>query len=226
MATFGELISEVAEKIDQSLLGSKPTTTTSPAAISINRAIDYFESERFWFNEAATSITLTKGNPTVPSLPPDFLFEVENGGLAINYSNTRRPLKRISLRDYDKVNTEGLGLPYLYKVFGGQIDLYFYPDQAYTLELRYIKKYSDMTDASDTNDWTDNAERLIVAKALEDLYLDRRHSLPAGLHDQYKQKRIDEYNRLKNKTGQLSTTGVLEAEGFTYSGDKFWPIPY
>ncbi len=214
MTSFGDLITEVAEKIDQSLLGSNPTATTSPAARAINRAIDYFEPERFWFNEATTSITLTTGDPTVPNLPSDFLFEVENGGLAINFSSTRYPIQRISVRDYDRVNVEGLGLPYLYKTFGKQIDLYFFPDQAYTLELRYIKEYTNLVNDADTNDWTDNAQRLIVAKALEDLYLDSRHSLPGGLHDQYKQKRIDEHNQLKDKTGQLSTTGTLETEGF------------
>lgn len=225
MATFGDLISEVEEKIDQTLLGTSPTVTTSPAAKAINRAIKYFEPERFWFNEASTSITLTSGDPVVPSLPSDFQFEVSNGGLAINYSSTRYPIKKISVGDYDRINHQGSGLPYAYKQFGGQIDLYFYPDQAYTLELRYIKKYTDMTSVSDTNDWTNNAERLIVAKALEDLYLDRRHSNASGLYGLYAQKRQDEFQQLMDKTNQRSTTGSLQTEDVFNDGARF-AYPY
>jgi hypothetical protein len=167
MVDFGTLTSRIASKLDDNYLNSEIED-------QINISITEFQQRHFWFNEAFASITLVVGSPSLPGLPADFLFELPNGGLTINYSNARFPLKKVTPIEYDKNNRQGQGRPWMYVVRNQGIEVYFYPDLDYDLELRYIKSYPTLVNPTDTNDWLNNAERLIEYRTLADMYMDYR----------------------------------------------------
>lgn len=198
MATFGSLKTELAQKLDESYLGSQIAT-------AINRTIDYYKRDQFWFNTTSTNITLTTGSPTV-TLPSDFLYELDNSGLVINYSQSRYPLQKITALDYDSMNSEATGLPRYYRNNGNSIELYPYPDQSYTLILRYVKDYDELTSDNQSNDWT-QFPRLIVAKTLADLFMDQRKEVER--FTAYQAIAEDEYLRIRKQNAQRIATGTL-----------------
>ena len=214
MATFEELIDEITDKISQPYLGADPEKTTSRVAKAINSTIRYYAPERMWFNETTTSITLTVGNPIIPNVPSDLLYVLDDGGMAINFSNTRFPVRKVSIVQYDTQNYEGLGLPSIYKEVGGIHSLYFFPDQAYTLEMRYVRDYPDLVNVGDSNDWIIEAPRLVVSKTLQDLYLDSRQDGAGALYTSYIQKTQDEWNQLKDRNTPRISTGTLVTDQF------------
>lgn len=200
MATYGDIQSEVAQKVDETYL-------TSQISTAINRTILFYQPYHFWFNTATASITLIPNDPIVPNIPDDFQYEMTKGGLVINNSSMRYVLQRVHEVEYDCQNVQGIGLPFNYCYRNGQFELYWYPDQAYTLYLYYVRKYPDLVESNDTNDWTDNATRLIVAQTLADLYLDQRKS--KDYYDFYRSVAASELAELKQRNKRNSGTGML-----------------
>jgi hypothetical protein len=169
MATFAELVTRVVNKYK----GSSGTSFTTQAEQAINDAIEYYQTEHFWFTEGTASVTLSVGDPDVSSasgFPTDFWYVHSDGGLAVVQSNSRFDVTKVSVSEYDAMNTEGTGRPRYYRDLGNTIEVYPYPDQAYTLEFRYIKKYTALSGSS-TNDFTTFAPQLIEARALAMLFL-------------------------------------------------------
>jgi len=214
MATFGELKSRIAAKLDESYL-------TSQIEQTINSVIDFYEDEHFWFNTARPTITLTSGDPIVP-LPTDFLYEVDDGGLTINFSKTRFPIKKVSPLQFDSVNAEGTGIPYIYVVRAGTMEVYFIPDRDYDLEFFYVKSYPDLTLDGESNDWTINADRLIEAKSLSEIFLERRHSTGGNsLYETFLGKADQEFQKLVTLSTQRFATGDLTTENIIDRGDIY-----
>ncbi len=207
MATFGELQTEIAQKLDQSYL-------TSQIATAINRTITYLQPYHFWFNTDTATITLTVNDPLVPDLPTDFQYEITDGGLVVLNGQVRYILKKVHNPQYDVANVQGQGLPYIYANKNGNLYVYFYPDQAYTLYLNYVKKYVDLSGDNDTNNWTDNATRLIVAQCLADLYLDQRKS--KEYYDFYQARANNEMKELQRRNKRRIGTGELVIDSALY----------
>lgn len=213
MATFGDLKTRIADKlIDDSL--------SSQIATAINNAIKYYQHERLWFNEVSEEITLSSGDPVVPDIPDDFLYEVPERGLVISYNGLRYPLHKVSGGEYDAMNNETEAMPCVYASRTGQIEVYPYPDQDYTLILPYLKKYDDLVSDNDSNDWTNYGERVIEAKALADIWLDYRHEPEVSAI--FGAKASDELERIKTLTNSKLTTGRLVTEDFTDIGDYYY----
>lgn len=215
MATFGELQTEIAQKLDQDYLALQIST-------AINRTITYLQPFHFWFNTATSAITLNTNDPIVPDIPSDFQYEFTSGGLVIVNSQMRYPLQKLHEVQYDLANVNGQGLPYIYCNRNGNLEVYYYPDQEYTLNLYYVKKYADLVNSNDTNDWTNNAVRLIVAQTLADLYLDQRKSKDD--YSFYKGVAQDELSDLQRRNKRRISTGQLVTDSFlTRSTDGYYP---
>lgn len=211
MATFGELQTRIAQK-----LGNQ-TGLTSQIATAINETITYYQQEAFWFNEASTTITLTEGDPLVPDVPNNFLYETKVNGLVIVYANTRYVLRKKHPVVWEQVNVEASGLPFIYKNQNQNLYVYCYPDQAYTMVLSYIKSYSELAVSGDTNDWTNYASRLIEAQTLADMWLDQGKSLDR--YATYTAKAEEEYLALKRRSDERRATDEMITEnniGVTY----------
>lgn len=214
MADFITLKNLISAKLNEDYLSTQ-------VGDQINSTIRYLSRLHFWFNESVTTIPLVVGNPVVPSLPTDFFFEVPNGGLTINYSNSRFTLTKITPIEYNFRNNEGLGLPKFYTERNGELQVYFFPDVNYNLELRYIKSYPDLVNDNDTNDWSNNAERLIEYRTLADMYLDYRKDdqMFAIYNGRYEQELLQLKKMNNNRLGSNS----LLTENINFNeGDRSW----
>lgn len=173
MTAFDALTTRVVNKYK----GSSGAAFTTQAGQAINDAIEYYQSEHFWFTEGTANITLAIGSPeltTATGFPTDFWYLHPDGGLAIVQSQQRFKVEKAKVSQYDYWNNQGTGRPDIYRELAGGIQVYPYPDQAYALEFRYVKKYAVLTGAN-SNDYTLNAPQLIEARALSMLFLSEGH---------------------------------------------------
>lgn len=213
MPTFGTLKTRISNAI-------KLTDTASLSRIgdAINRSIDFFENEHFGFNEATSAITLTADNEVVPNIPTDFEYEWQNGGLVLVDNQIHYPLQKITHEERASINSEVSARPTTYTVRNNQILLYPIPDQAYTVNLFYIKTYADLTLDTESNDWTNNAASLLQAKSLGYLYLDERHGQPMA--DRYEQQALQEKAILKTKSQKQLATGRLRVRSLNFDNGR------
>jgi len=211
VASFGDLQTSIAQKLNNANLSTEIKT-------AINSTIDFYENEHLWFQEAQSTITLTIDQPIVPNIPSDFNYGIANAGLVINDNSARFPLRKITPDEYDELNKEGQGRPLFYTSRIDQLEVYPFPDQAYSLILFYIKTYTDLVNTIDTNDFTANAPRLIEAKTLADLYLDQRHDEKISKSYEIKATRelqiLTKRSRKKIATGRLAIDSLVGQPSF------------
>ena len=213
MANFGTLQAKIADKLDRDDL-------TTQIATAINSTIDYYSDRQFWFVQGQVDIVLIPYDPIITGLPADFLFEQPSSGLVIVDNGARYPLTKISPLKYDTINNQTTGLPFAYVSRNKQLELYYYPDDTYTLELNYQKFYPDLVNSADTNDFTNYAARLVEAKSLADLYADYRHDFEK--FNFYQAIADDELKRLQSQTisklatGTLSTDNIIDTRSYYY----------
>jgi hypothetical protein len=174
---------------------------------AINQSLRYYKYRRFWFNDAEQDITLTQGNPVVPNIPSNFLQELPEGGLTIAYSTVFYPLEKRTSEVFDNENVQGLGLPYCYVYRAQQFEVYFYPNIAYTLKLRYLKDYSDLAASSDTNDFLTYADMMIYYNALSRIYAEFRED--SEMETYYTARAENEMNNVMLRSSHLVGTGSL-----------------
>lgn len=210
MANYGQLQSIIKDRLNEDYLDSQ-------IAAAINSSIDFFVQEHLWFNEGVASLTLTTGDPVVPSIPSDFNYEIRNGGLTIIDNQSHYPVRRINNIRYDAINSESNGRPYVYSQKNNELIVYPYPDRAYNLSLFYVKTYPDLVNDADTNDWTINAARLIEAKTIEDLWLNQRKDIERW--EFFKAKTDEEFVRLQRQNKRRIVTNQLVTEDLVNNDD-------
>lgn len=210
MATFGDMQTYVSAR----LLDPNNTAVSAPSVASaINDALRYWKTKRFWFNTASEDLTLTQGDPLIP-LPNDFLVELPmNDGFVVAYGSMRWPLIKKNPREYDDVYLEGgTGLPQIYTVKAGDYFCYFIPDQNYTIRVYYLKEYDDLVNPSDTNDFTDNAARLIELWALANLSAELRQD--DKMETYYRNAAQDEYKNLGVFNAKVNSPGHVSIHSY------------
>lgn len=209
MATFSELASRVVAKYK----GSTGTTFTTQAGDAINDAIEYYQREHFWFSEGVASVTLTVGSnevSTASGFPTDYWYINPNGGMALVQSNQRFVLEKISIGEYDENNNQGTGRPTVFREIGQTMQVYPYPDQAYVVEFRYIKKYTALT-GSQSNDFTVYAPQLLEARALSMLFLAQGQD-ETGMRNFWQEEERNQLMSLKRTSNARMATGNLETD--------------
>ncbi len=210
MATFGQMQTYVSARL---LDPNNTAVSSDQVANAINDALRYWKIRRFWFNTASMDLTLTQGDPLIP-LPDDFLVELPmNDGFVIAYGSMRWPLIKKNPREYDDVYlTGGTGLPQIYTVKAGDYFCYFIPDQNYTIRVYYLKQYDDMVDSADTNEFTENAERLLELWALANLSAELRQD--DKMETYYRNAALDEYKNLGVFNAKVNSPGHLSLHSY------------
>ncbi len=203
MATFGEMQTYISARL---LDPNNTAVSSSTVGAAINDAIKYWKFRRFWFNTRDDDSTLTQGDPVIP-LPDDFLVELPmNDGFVIAYGGMRWPLIKKNPRDYDDVYlTNGTGLPQIYTVKAGVYYCYYLPDQNYTIRRYWLRDYEDLENSNDTNDFTDNADRLIELWALANLMAELRQD--KEMETYYRNAAKDEYSNLGVMNAKVNSPG-------------------
>jgi len=170
MATFSAIRTKVVDRYK----GSKGSTFTTTAGEAINEAVAFYADKHWWFTEGTATVTLAEDAfelTTQVGFPTDFGYMVPEAGIAVVQSQNRYVLRQVTPEEYDRINTEGTGRPYMYRELGNAIQVYPYADRSYTVEFRYIKTYADLSGDGDSNDFTNYAPNLIIARAMNLLLL-------------------------------------------------------
>ena len=208
MATLSELRTLIGNKLaDGNLID--PTAVQIDA--QINSTIEYYETDAFWFSEDIATLTTTAGNSILGGVPADFKQEISPNGLVVVEGEVYYPLQHITPLEYDSIFiVNALGLPRSYTYRDGNFELWYTPDQAYSVRLFYRKTYANLVNDGDSNDFTNRAARLVEYKTLADLLRDyRSDETRALLYDQ----RVEiEYNKIKKETYNRTATGYLTTE--------------
>ena len=203
MATLTELQTKVSTRL---LDTSNTVVSLSQITDALNSAIKTWKYKRFWFNTKIGNITLTADSATLTP-PADFLIELPKSGFTINYGNTKWPIKKISPNMYDELDNQSNGLPRLYTKVGGVYSVYYIPDQAYTVICRYLEDYDDLASSGDSNDFTTNAEDLIMYDALAKLHGELRQD--EKMESYYAARAVNEYKILRDFTSKNTASGEL-----------------
>lgn len=202
MATFEDLKRQASLRLQDE---NNTAVSASSVGSAINSAIQYWKNTEFWFNTATDSVTLTIGDPVLPSGSVDFLYLMPRFGMRIPYQQMFWDIRKVDPMIYDGGNVQTQGLPYQYTVRNREYRLYYYPDQAYTVNLLGVKDYSDLVNPTDTNDFTQYADQMILYDALSRLTAELRTD--PTMSDYYTKRRDDEkWNALK-RTNRLNKTG-------------------
>jgi len=227
--TFSSLQAKISKKL---IDGGNTAIAVGDVQDAINDALHYWKQKSFWFNEAQVTLTMDNsaaldgsarsdpyvlgyGNsvanyPNAPVLPSNFLYEKQKDGFVIYYSSLRYRMKKISPAQLDGMSINGIGLPYAYCFRNGNYEFYFLPNLAYSLVVNYIKDYSDLVNPGDSNDFTNNADRLLYYEALARLYGENRQD--SKMESTYQAKVEREYNLLRKRTGDNVASGELSIE--------------
>lgn len=215
---FGQLTTYVSKRL---IDPNNTAVAVSDVQQAINQSIDYWKFRRFWFNEAAETVTLVAMNPTIP-LPANILCpSIQDDGFNILYGGVKYPLVKVDIPTMDSLYlSNGYGLPRWYaRMANLEYQVYPIPDQNYVTDLYQLNDYPDLVSNSDTNDFTENADRLVPLWALANLVSELRQDTP-GTGDYYRQAAQDEYRNLrvltnkKNASGKLQVYSQLNNRGF------------
>lgn len=213
MATFGQIQTKVSTRLKD----ANNTAVSAPdVAAVVNDAIEHWSKKRFWFNEFEEEVTLTVNDPALVLVTNTPLYLFQEDGVVINYSQTRWPLKKVSPSEYDRANTQGRGLPFIWTQRNNGYEVYWYPDVAYTAVVRGVKAYpefaTDGKENSQSNDFTTQASNLIMYEALSRLYAEFRQD--DKMEAYYSARVRNEYQSLKAQTRREKSTGRLQVQGF------------
>ena len=207
MATLGELRTTIGQMLQDT---SFQSISASSVNAVINQTIRYYKFRRYWFNETSATLTCTANNPVLSGIPSDFLYELQNGGMAINYSNATYPVCKTDTASYDVMNIQARGMPNFYVYRANQFELYPYPNLAYSVTLRYIKDYAALVNDTDSNDFTNIAEMQILYNALSRIYAE--YKMDSNMEAYYTSRADNEEQNLLKRSSALSGSGTLVTE--------------
>lgn len=212
MADLQTIRNRVARKVqDPDFTGS---ITAAIVDDEINRAIRFYERYRFNFNEDLADITLTADNQVLPSIPSDLSSPLYVNGLMVIDSQVKVNLIKLAPDQFFDRDQDQTGRPYYWTYRDGQFLVLPTPQQAYTLKFRYLKSYTALSLDTDTNDFTDNAEDLIMLHAVKNLYAEDKQDPESAAYYQALEdaelqsilSRSDDFN----SSGYLSNNSILQ----------------
>lgn len=210
--TLATIRSTVARKVQNPDMTG--TLTSAVLTAEINRSIRYYEKFRFNFNEDLESITLTADAQVVPSIPSNLSSPLYVNGLMLIDSQVKVNLQKLSPNEFFDRDQDQTGRPYFWTYRDGQFLLLPIPDQAYTLKFRYLKTYTALSADADNNDFTNNAEDLVMLHTVKNIYAEDKQDPESaayyqGLEDR-ELKSIMSKSDDFNASGYLSNYSILE----------------
>lgn len=196
MGTLATLKARIASELNR-------TDLTATIADQIPRAIEFYASRRFWFNEATGSATTTAGQSTVAA--PDGLRLLD--ALFITIGGQKLELDEESpavIEDWLGSNA-GEGQPTDFAKVGSSFKLYRTPNDAYTLTAVGVFDLAGFETDADSNAWTTEAEDLIAYHVVDRIARTKARNITLanearGLRDEaLSQLRAETTRRLSNR---------------------------
>lgn len=207
MTDFGRMQSRIRRELRRDGL-------TADIRHAIASAIEYYESERFWFNEGEATAQTTDGMESI-AFTTDFI-QVDrleaSGSSTTTYDLIAIPFD--DLRDVqqdDSTTSE----PDFYALFQNRI--YLDPPAIANLELRAygLKKLTEVSASASsgaTNDWMTTAEALIRQRAKADVFDNVIRN--EGQGNRMRALEMQEYRKLKGESGQRMGRGRVRKTTF------------
>lgn len=206
MTQLSVMRSRIEDYLDRSDLETQVT-------LAINRAIEYYEKERFWFNEKTgtfSTVANQKNYSSSDSIPTDMaqIDYVEVTASGKEYELTPRTYDYIK----ELIGFDMTGQPTDYAYYQENFYLYPVPNAVYTITVSYQQKYTALSADTDENDFTTDAEDLIEARSLWWLYKNIIHDNEQA--DSAKIAELDALASLRKKTYKLTATGYARPYQF------------
>lgn len=206
MANLGEIQTYISKRL---IDPAGTAVSASDVTDAVNESIKYWKMKRFWFNEVNDTSALTASDASFP-YPDDFLVPaIQDGGFVIEFGNVRYPLAKIEKPVYDNLYIANcLGLPRWYaRLADNEYKCFPIPNLAYTVIRHYLKDYNALVGNTDSNDFTDNADRLIKLWTLANLTQELRKDTEQASY--YRSAALDEWNNLKLMNSKANAAGKL-----------------
>ena len=210
MATLGDLKTRI---ISETLRDDLADDMADQLTLIIQKSIDQYAANRWWFNERLGAVVTVVGSRTAP-LPTDFRYLDEAwlqvGGVAY-------PLRLLQAVDIDSLYAASMSnsQPTDVAILGSNLYLWPAASQVWTISLRYVADVSpalDYTDDTSSNFWTNQGQDIIVARAKLRLY---RDYLSAQLQDprvvSANNQEAEAYSRLRSEHNRRLSTNHVRA---------------
>lgn len=189
MATLGDLKTRIKTEMVRTDLDDELASTL---ALHIQRACEFFADERFWFNAYIGSLSTIPGSRTVDV--PVSIRRVDR----VSIPSLLVEVREVLLTEFPDFIASSI--PQVYAYDNDALIMYPTPDQAYSLRLVGTKQIDAPVNDSDSNEWTNEAQDLIVARAKMTLYRDQFRDLEGV--EIAKSATQEELTRLKRETAR------------------------
>ena len=210
MATLGDLKTRI---ISETLRDDLADDMADQLTLIIQKSIDQYAANRWWFNERMGAVVTTVGSHVAP-LPADFRYLDEAwlqvGGVAY-------PMRLLQAVDIDQLYAASMSnaQPTDIAILGTNLYLWPAASQVWTINLRYVGEVTpalDYTKDSSANFWTNQGQDLITARAKLRLY---RDYLSAQLQDPRvvaaNNQEEEAYSRLRSEHNRRLSTNRVRA---------------
>lgn len=207
MSTLAQMRSRIADDLDR-------TDLSTQIDKAINRAIEYYEKERFYFQETTgtfSTIANQQAYGTADGLPSD-IKEIDILKLTISTTNIPA-LAMVAYEEIASIDVSAFASqPNRWAWYQSKVYLYPRPNAIWTVTLSYQKSYTVLSSDSDTSDWTTKAEDLIESCARG--WVNRR------VIKDYDGAKIDAEDEMRylaamrEKTRKLKSTGRVSPTNF------------
>ena len=213
MATYGGAVDLVLTELARS-----DTSITAVVEREILKAVEFYSSERFWFNEARTSFTASSTiyypfSSIFPATAAYMAGMVEIDQLSITVGSD---VYELDFETHQAVvrldsNANHTGDPVVWALFGEKIRLYPMLPAGTTrqIDVDGTRRLATLSASTDTNSWTSEGLQLITARAEKSVCARRFKDYDAA--QAYQLVETEEYTKLKDRTERLLATGRLRS---------------
>lgn len=200
MATYLDLRNRVITETNRDDLSD---TLAAQLVLHVARAIEFYASRRFWFNEGIKASSCVIGNEYAPK--PTGMRQVDK--VSVTIGAVARDLGARSLTDIDSLaQVSSTGQPVAYAETGDQVRLWPKPNLAYPLTFVGIVDLPALSADADTNAWTNQGYDLITARTKFTLYRNQFKDQTSAALAQSEEK--EALSRLTGETARRMSTGV------------------
>ena len=205
MATYGGMANRIISEIARS-----DTSITADVQAQILSAIEFYASQRFWFNEKESTIT-TSSSLAVYAFPAD--MQQIDSVVMWDSSGTKIDLGPKTFHEINGMDSgRDFGKPSWYATYAQQFRLYPVPNGTFTFVVSHQYRIATLSASTDTNAWTNEAESLIRARATKLLHAIKfKDPESASVCEEWERQELE---RLRMQTEKLLDTGVLRGSGF------------
>ena len=210
VGTLGNMADTITDEIRDSTI---PTQIID----KILEAIDYYDGERFYFNEDQ-SIVYTTSNSQ------EFYTSVDWSGIdtirhidsvKVQYSGGRFPLRAATWDEMERASTTttNVGVPTYYAYYQQRLRLYPIPNQAYTIQMAVLQQLATLSLTTQSNAWVVDGFNMIKARAKALIYAHIKDDPQQAQKFEYiadqEYKALKAQTRNRIATGRVRTWSIL-----------------